>query len=229
MISSDSPHRPAKFKIGEAAKKAGTSVRSLRHLDDMGVLRPEFRDPNGYRYYSERDIERLTYINLLQLAGFTLREIPALLSAQDTREEFIVHARMLRNKGRTLMLLGEFIEESISSLNAQSAPQSLERFHERLGSMSEEFHEGAQEEANTDDPHKELVTLLRTLITRDERSILNFKRLLRLVPMLGNQAYFDSFMIMIRVYKSNAFKLDELDTIEKNFLKLKKELESPIV
>ncbi|MBN2342228.1 MAG: MerR family transcriptional regulator [Deltaproteobacteria bacterium] len=222
------------FKIGEVASQIGTSVRSLRHLDAMGVLSPEHRDANGYRYYSKRDVERLTYINLLQLVGFTLREIPDLLKLDDTREEFAIHAQMLKNKGRYLTLLGELVEESTNVISERDAQGTLETLHQRLGEMSAAFHGEAvlpddESPPPEHDQHREIITLLRTFIVLREPAVSSYKRLVKLVPMLENEAYLASFMTMIRVYKSSAFKLDELDIIEKNFLKTKKALESDIV
>jgi DNA-binding transcriptional MerR regulator len=223
-----------KFKIGEVASQLGTSVRSLRHLDALGVLSPEHRDANGYRYYSERDVEQLTYINILQLVGFTLREIPDLLKQENTREDFAIHAQMLKNKGRYLMLLGKLVEESTSVISERDASSTLETMHQRLGEMSAEFHEeetaqGDETSPSEHDQHREIITLLRTFITRKEPVVSAYKRIVKLVPMLENEAYLASFMTMMRVYKSSAFKLDELDIIEKNFLKTKKALESDIV
>jgi DNA-binding transcriptional MerR regulator len=218
-----------KYKIGEVADKVGTSVRALRHLDTLGVLKPQFRDSNGYRYYSTADVERLAYINLLQLAGFTLREIPSLLENDNMEEEFDIHARMLKNKGKYLMLLGNLIEETGDSMSLQNASTSLEKFRNSLDAMSKEFHKSDRVENNGNDIHKEIITLLRTFITIDNNSFINYKIIIDIVPMLVNESYFASFMIMMRMYKSGAFKFDELDTIEKNFIKVKNQLESDIV
>ena len=41
------------FTIGEMAKLFQTNIRTLRYYDEIGLLKPEWRDDNsGYRYYS---------------------------------------------------------------------------------------------------------------------------------------------------------------------------------
>ena len=65
--------------IGELAKKAGISVRALRHYEAIGLLHPA-RDPhNERRRYGRADIETVMQITALKGAGFSLRRIGALL------------------------------------------------------------------------------------------------------------------------------------------------------
>ncbi|MBG0788142.1 MAG: MerR family DNA-binding transcriptional regulator, partial [Anaerolineaceae bacterium] len=41
------------YTIGELAKLAGVSVRTLHHYDQIGLLHPENRNPeNDYRHYT---------------------------------------------------------------------------------------------------------------------------------------------------------------------------------
>lgn len=44
--------------IGPAAAALGVSVRTLRHWDDLGILRPAGRAASGYRLYSADDVVR---------------------------------------------------------------------------------------------------------------------------------------------------------------------------
>ena len=39
--------------IAEVARIAGTTSRTLRHYDDVGLLAPSRLGANGYRYYDE--------------------------------------------------------------------------------------------------------------------------------------------------------------------------------
>ena len=43
------------FRIGEVSEMFHISVGLLRHYDKIGLLKPEYTDPEtGYRYYSVR-------------------------------------------------------------------------------------------------------------------------------------------------------------------------------
>ena len=49
------------YSIQQLASLAGTTTRTLRHYDAIGLLVAN-RDVNGYRRYSSRDAERLQLI-----------------------------------------------------------------------------------------------------------------------------------------------------------------------
>ncbi|MGE5707912.1 MAG: MerR family transcriptional regulator [Bacteroidota bacterium] len=68
------------FKIGEFSKMCRVSVRSLRHYDELGLLRPERIDPEtGYRYYRAEQLHRLHRILALKDLGINLEQIAGLL------------------------------------------------------------------------------------------------------------------------------------------------------
>ena len=71
-------------RIGEVAKRAGVSSRTLRYYEELGLLTPANRSTAGTRRYSQTDVDRLTRIRELQeLMGFDLGEIASILSAED--------------------------------------------------------------------------------------------------------------------------------------------------
>ena len=50
------------FSIGEMAKLFQTNIRTLRYYDEIGLLKPEWRDDNsGYRYYSTKQVRTNEY------------------------------------------------------------------------------------------------------------------------------------------------------------------------
>ena len=51
--------------IQELAKLAGTTSRTLRHYDEIGLLKPSSIGANGYRYYDDRSLVRPQRILLL--------------------------------------------------------------------------------------------------------------------------------------------------------------------
>lgn len=60
------------YTIGEMAKVCGISARQLRYYDQIGVIRPNYRNPdNGYRYYTEDQIELLFFLNELKKTGIS--------------------------------------------------------------------------------------------------------------------------------------------------------------
>ena len=94
MTSSTGRQRPPELlRIGEAAERAGTSCRTLRYYEELGLLRPAGHSAGGARRYTEADVARLRRIRELQeLLGFDLGEIGDILRNEDQlaelREEY---------------------------------------------------------------------------------------------------------------------------------------------
>ena len=68
-----------RFKIGEVARRAGVTVRTLHHYDSIGLVSPAGRSAAGYRLYGPADLERLARVILFRRLGFSLAEIGAQL------------------------------------------------------------------------------------------------------------------------------------------------------
>ncbi|MGW9159244.1 MerR family transcriptional regulator [Microbacterium sp. NPDC055665] len=67
------------WSIQEIARLAGTTSRTLRHYDDIGLLPPSRIAPNGYRHYDGRALVRLQRILLLRELGLGLPQIAEVL------------------------------------------------------------------------------------------------------------------------------------------------------
>ncbi len=76
------------LSIGEAAKAAGLSVKTIRYYEEIGLI-PKARrhDGNartgGNRVYTEADIGRLRFINHARMLDLGLDDIRALLAIAD--------------------------------------------------------------------------------------------------------------------------------------------------
>ncbi|MEE3663285.1 MerR family transcriptional regulator [Brenneria sp. g21c3] len=71
------------IQVGELAKRAGITVRTLHHYEQTGLLLPSARSAAGYRLYNLADVQRLHMIQALAKAGLELAEIKDFLE-QDT-------------------------------------------------------------------------------------------------------------------------------------------------
>lgn len=75
--------------IGELAKLAGVTPRTIRHYHHTGLLPEPARTANGYRSYGARALSRLVQIRRLSSLGLSLSDIAATLdsgSGSDMRE-----------------------------------------------------------------------------------------------------------------------------------------------
>jgi MerR family copper efflux transcriptional regulator len=65
--------------IGEAARRSGVQPKTIRFYEETGIIKPALRDANGYRAYSEADIQILRFIQRARALGFSLKDIASLL------------------------------------------------------------------------------------------------------------------------------------------------------
>lgn len=61
------------MRIGELARRTGTTTRALRFYESQGLLRAR-RATNGYRDYDEGDFRLVSEIQTLQAVGFSLED-----------------------------------------------------------------------------------------------------------------------------------------------------------
>ena len=72
------------YQIGEAARRAGVTVETLRHYDRIGLVTPSQVDPqSGYRYYTDAEIDQVQVIRYLRSIRFSLPTIKKLFSKDD--------------------------------------------------------------------------------------------------------------------------------------------------
>lgn len=71
------------LSIGEFSRLCFVSRKTLRHYDEIGLLRPEHVAENGYRYYGVAQLRDMLLIARLKSYGFALPEIAAVLAAPD--------------------------------------------------------------------------------------------------------------------------------------------------
>ena len=58
----DAVNEHRQFQVGDVARLAHVSVRTLHHYDEIGLLTPSGRSGGGYRLYSDGDLQRLQQI-----------------------------------------------------------------------------------------------------------------------------------------------------------------------
>ncbi|GGH15893.1 MerR family transcriptional regulator [Paenibacillus segetis] len=63
------------FRIGELAKAADVSERTIDYYTKLGLITPETRTQKNYRLYSSETLTRLERINEMKQEKYTLEEI----------------------------------------------------------------------------------------------------------------------------------------------------------
>ncbi|MFA9378683.1 MAG: MerR family transcriptional regulator [Lachnotalea sp.] len=152
------------LSVKEIAELSGVSVRTLHYYDSIGLLKPTYVTPNGYRQYSSADVDKLQKIILLKEVGFTLMEIKKVMKNrnEDTQrfilekqqdilkirkkrmEELIISIDLLL-KGEKIMVFDKFSNDEVNRafqamLNKLSSDEASEYIQKNGGTV-----EAAQE------------------------------------------------------------------------------------
>jgi DNA-binding transcriptional MerR regulator len=69
--------------IGRLAALAGTTTRTVRYYEEMGLVQPEDRSPGGFRRYSRDQLERLRVVLSLKRLEFDLEHIKRIMDKRD--------------------------------------------------------------------------------------------------------------------------------------------------
>jgi DNA-binding transcriptional MerR regulator len=70
------------YSIGEAAKMTGTTIKTVRYYDTIGLLRPTGYTEGGHRLYTSTDLWRLELITTLRYLDFGIDEIKQMISGE---------------------------------------------------------------------------------------------------------------------------------------------------
>jgi DNA-binding transcriptional MerR regulator len=64
------------LNISQFAAECNTTVKTIRHYDNIGLLKADYiSEDSGYRYYRRTSIAKYNQIVALKQAGFTLKDI----------------------------------------------------------------------------------------------------------------------------------------------------------
>ncbi len=102
--------------IQEVARLTGTTSRTLRHYDAVGLLPPSRVAAGGHRWYDDAALVRLQRILLLRRLGLGLTEIGRVLDReQDEVVALRRHLAWLRDEQRRLERLVASVERTITA------------------------------------------------------------------------------------------------------------------
>ncbi len=107
------------YQIGQLARLARISVRTLHYYDELGLVVPSGRSDGGYRLYTDADLARLQQVLLYRAVGLPLVEIGAILRdpAFDRRAALVEQrAKLVADAAHTRALI-ELVDRTLLSLD----------------------------------------------------------------------------------------------------------------
>jgi MerR family transcriptional regulator, thiopeptide resistance regulator len=132
------------YTVGEVARLARISVRTLHHYDGIGLLAPSARSAGGYRLYSETDLDRLRRVLFYRELEFGLDQIAEILAdaATGTDDHLRRQHRLLRERRARDEALLRAIEKEMEARAMGISLTPEEQFEifgtDKLGEVTEE-------------------------------------------------------------------------------------------
>ena len=117
------------MRINEVVKITGVSARTLQYYDEIGLLIPQKLD-NGYRDYSEENLEKLQKILFYRFLKFKLNDIKELLEGDFDNLKILEQQRelILREKEKFEVILHN-IEKTIRNYKGEQTMTIEEKFN----------------------------------------------------------------------------------------------------
>ena len=118
------------FTIKEIAERAGIAAHVLRYYEKEGLLPAAQRAGNGFRQYTEEDLERLTLICALRESGMSVAEIRDFANAPSRGEQCrILRGQIARTReaAARLQALADSLAGRLEGLEAEERRENAAR------------------------------------------------------------------------------------------------------
>ena len=118
------------YTVGQVARLARVTVRTLHHYDRIGLLNPSRRSARGYRLYGHADLERLRQIRLLRELRFSLGAIGQMLDtpALDKRTALVAQRELLRERQERTARIIRGVDRALTAMDEEKQMEATEMF-----------------------------------------------------------------------------------------------------
>lgn len=184
---------PAKdtYSIGETAKIVGSTVKTIRYYDEIGLIKPSLHTEGGHRLYIAKDLWRLELISTLRFLNFGIPDIRKLMMGEMGMDQ-------------ALDLQIEALETQVNTLNAM-----LSILHQ-----AKQYETETKAFGNTGQSIGYVSSLVESLTANAERrkhfvsAKMDESRLLEGVP----QEWRDSFLHFFNIYNEGYEAVGQTNT-----------------
>lgn len=118
------------YTVNRLAQVSGVSKRTLRYYDEIGLLRPERVNPNGYRIYGQMQVDLLQQILFYRELGLPLEEIREIVKNPgfDREKALEEHLTALLQKKRQTEILIYNVRKTLDSMKGRAIMSDKEKF-----------------------------------------------------------------------------------------------------
>jgi len=117
--------------IGTVADASGVPAKTIRYYESVGLIPPARRAENGYRRYSDTDVQTLMFLQRARSLGFSVEDVASLLGLwRDKRRASAVvkelaarHVVRIEDKVRELESIRRVIQDLMERCHGNDRPQ----------------------------------------------------------------------------------------------------------
>lgn len=143
--------------VGEVARLAGVTVRTLHHYDEVGLVVPAGRTDAGYRTYGHDEIERLQEVLFFRELGFSLAAVKQIVTGPGyNRADALAQQRaLLEAQAERLLAMVDAVDRAVRA-ERTGMQLSKEEMLEVFGDFDpSEYEEEAKERWGESDAYKQ--------------------------------------------------------------------------
>lgn len=119
-----------RMNIGEVSHRSGLPAKTIRYYEEIGLIKIP-RDPNGYRRFSEGELEHLSFLARARSLGFSIEDCRALLGLYRNADRASVevkhiatrHLAAIETKIRDLSTMRAELSELVDSCVGDHSPR----------------------------------------------------------------------------------------------------------
>lgn len=165
--------------IGDLARYAGISKRTLRYYDEIGLLRPKKASKAGYRLYDEEEVNRLQQILFYRELDFDLETIRTILDDPqfDRIQALEEHMQNLREKQRHIETLLQTVQKSLLEARGEKIMRDEEKFEGFKKELIEKNEKAYGKEVRKAYGDEEVEASQAKLMRMSEESFAEFNKL----------------------------------------------------
>lgn len=133
------------YTVKQLAKLAGVSARTIHYYDEIGLLKPSFKEKNGYRKYEEKELLKMQQILFFRELDFSLEKIKNIFASPKFDPIGI-----LKDQRRLIEFKKERLEKIINTINATINRMKTKKKitgEQLFGSLTKEEYEKYKKEA----------------------------------------------------------------------------------
>lgn len=118
------------YTIGELAKLSGLTTRTLRYYDEIDLLKPSAIRPNGYRIYTEKEVDRLQQIMFFRVLDMSPEIVKEILdfNGYDAINALEIHIKLLAEKKERLEEIIINAKTTIGKMKGELIMTDTEKF-----------------------------------------------------------------------------------------------------